>query len=79
MKQFEPLLSWREAVVCLGANKDVLVEDECRSWYNRVGDFVLLVWNEREEIWFSNRGSVEASLTNPTPACAINGTLCLGG
>ena len=28
-----------KAVFCLGEKQDMLVKDECSSWYNRVGDF----------------------------------------
>ena len=30
-----------KAVFCLGEKQDMLVKDECSSWYNRVGDFVI--------------------------------------
>ena len=28
-----------KAAFCLGEKQGLLVEDECSSWYNRVGDF----------------------------------------
>ena len=28
-----------------------LVNDECGSWYNRVVDFLLLVWEERKKFY----------------------------
>ena len=30
-----------KVVFCLGERQGVLVDDECDSWYNRVGDFLL--------------------------------------
>ena len=32
-----------KTLVCLKRKQDMLVKDESSSWYNRVGDFVLLV------------------------------------
>ena len=42
------LLSWIK-LFCLGEKQGMLVNNECRSWYNRVGDFLLSVWEEREK------------------------------
>ena len=45
----------------VGVKQDMLVKDECHSWYDRVGDFLLSVWSTRKEILFGNGGSFEAS------------------
>ena len=31
----------------------MLVNSKCSSWYNRVGNFLLLVWEERKKISYS--------------------------
>ena len=30
-----------------------LVNDECSSWYNRVGDILLPVWDRRNEVYMA--------------------------
>ena len=29
----------------------MLINDKCSPWYNRVGNFLLSVWDSRKEIW----------------------------
>ena len=57
----------------------MLVNEECSSWYNRVGDFLMSVWNKRKEILYGNGPACGASQTNPTPECEANGIECYGG
>ena len=49
-----------KAVFCLGEKQGMLVNDECSSWYNKVGDFfnVGLGKEERNFVqqWISRRG-----------------------
>ena len=55
----------------------MLVNDECSSWYNEVGDFLMSVWNRREEILYGNGSIGEVGRTMyPTPECVVNGTGC---
>ena len=53
-----------QAVICLGEKQGMLINDECGSWYNRGGDFLLLVWEEKKKLYSSGpkTGSVR-----PTP------------
>ena len=37
-----------KAVFCLAEKQGMLMSDECRSWYNRGGDFLISVWNGRK-------------------------------
>ena len=39
-----------KAVFCWGEKQSMLVNDECSSWYNKVGDFLMSVWDRRKEI-----------------------------
>ena len=50
-----------KAVFCLGEKQGMLVNDECSSWYNIVGDFLMSVWDRRKEILYGN-GSIERSV-----------------
>ena len=59
--------------------KLLLIDDECSYWYNRVGDFLLSVWDRRKEILYGNGQVYEVSQTNPTRECEVNGTECYGG
>ena len=49
------------------------------SWYNRVGDFLLPVWDKKKEILYGNGSTDYVSQTNPTPECEVNDTKCYGG
>ena len=42
-----------KAVFCLGEKQGMLVNDECSSWYNKVGDFLMSVWDRRKEILYT--------------------------
>ena len=65
-----------KAVFCLGEKQGTCtsVNDECGLWYNRVGDFLLSVWDRRKEILYGKGSSNYVSQTNPTPECKVNGT-----
>ena len=65
-----------KAVFCLGEKQGMLVNDECSSWYNKVGDFLMSVWDRRKEILYGNGSIGEVSQNNPTPGCVVNGTGC---
>ena len=60
----------------LGEKQGMLVNDECSSWYNKVGDFLMSVWDRRKEILYGNGSIGEVSQNNPTPECVVNGTGC---
>ena len=57
----------------------MLVNDECTSWYSRVGDFPLSVRDRRKEILYGVEQAYVASQTDPTLKCVANGTECYGG
>ena len=44
------------------------------SWYNRVRDFKMSVWDRRKEILHGNRLVVEVNQNNPTLEYEVNGT-----
>ena len=68
-----------KTVFCLGEKQGMLINDECSSWYNRVGDFLMSVWDRRKEILYGNGSVVEANQNNPTPECEVNRTECYDG
>ena len=68
-----------KTIFCLGEKQGVLVNDDCSSWYNKVGDFVMSVWDRRKEILYGNGSLGEVSQNNPTQECEVNGTECYGG
>ena len=66
-----------KAVLCLGKKQGMLVNDECSSWYNKVGGFLLSVWYRRKEILDGNGSIGEViSQNNPTPGRVVNGPGC---
>ena len=46
-----------KTVFCLGEKQGMIVNDDCSLWYNRVGDFLMLVWERRKENLYG-KGSV---------------------
>ena len=64
---------------CLDFKQGILINDECSSWYNRVGDFLVSVWDRRKEILYGNGSVGEVSRISPAPECEVNGTECYGG
>ena len=54
-----------KAVFCLGEKQGMLVSDECSSWYNKVGVFLILDWNRRKEILYRKRSIGEVGQTTP--------------
>ena len=46
-----------KALLCLGQKQGMLVNHECSSWYSRVGDFFMSVWDKRKQIVYGN-GSI---------------------
>ena len=57
----------------------MLVNNKCTSWYSRVGDFLLLVWDRKKEILYGVEPVCVVSQTDPTLMCVANGTECCGG
>ena len=45
-------------------------DNHVRSWYNRIGDFLLSVWDKGKELLYGNGSSDYVSQINPTPECA---------
>ena len=45
---------FNKAVFCLGEKQGMLINDDCSSWYNRVGDFLMSVGDRRKEILYGN-------------------------
>ena len=68
-------------VFCLhvGVKQGMSTNDECGSWYNRVGDFLVSVWDRRKETLYGSGSVGEVSRTIPTPECEVNGTECYNG
>ena len=54
-----------KAVFCLGEKQGMLINDECSSWYNRVGDFLMSVWDRRKEILYGNGSAGDVIQTTP--------------
>ena len=69
-----------KALFCLGERKSLLVNDECSSWYSRIEEFLMLVWNRRKEILYGSGLAqvVRQANCNPTPECEANGIHCYG-
>ena len=64
---------------CLGEKQGLLINDECGSWYNSVGDFLWSIWDRRKEILYGNGTACETGRDNPTRECVVNGTECYDG
>ena len=54
-----------KAVFCLGKKRGMLVNDECSSWYSRVGDCLMSVWDRRKEILYDSGSLGEVRQSTP--------------
>ena len=62
---------------CFGETEGILINDECSSWYNRVGDFLILIWNSRKQLLHTDVSACMTRQINPTPPeCVVNGAEC---
>ena len=63
---------------CLGEKQGMLVNGECSSWYNRVGDFLKYQFGIRAKKFFVMAMDWHArhNRTTPTPECMVNGIEC---
>ena len=59
--------------------KGTLVNNESRSWYSRIGGFLMLVWDRRKKILYDSGSTCVASQINPTLECEANDVECCGG
>ena len=66
-------------VFCLGEKQGMIVNDDCSSWYNRVGEFLISVWERRKEILYGEGSACKVSRNDPTLECKANGNDCHGG
>ena len=57
---------FNKIVFCLGEKQCMLVNDECSSWYNRVGNFLLSASDRRKEVLYGDGSACETSQINPT-------------
>ena len=65
-----------KTVLCLGKKQGILINNECSSWYNRVGNFFVSVWDRRKPLLYVDRSACMTWQNNSTPECVINGTEC---
>ena len=56
----------------------MLVNDECASRYNGVGDYLVSVWDRRKEILYGDGSVCEVGQANPSPEREVDGTKCFG-
>ena len=65
-----------KAVFCLGEKQGMLVYYECSSWYNRVGDFLLVVWDGRKKFYMVMDQYARSVRPTPLQSVRSNGTEC---
>ena len=61
---------------CSGEKQGILANDECSSWYNRVGNFLVSVWDRRKEILYGGGSTCTSRQNTPTPEYMVNDTEC---
>ena len=54
----------------------MLINDESGPCYNRVGNFLMSVWDRRKEILYGNGLVGEVNQNNLTAEYEVNGTKC---
>ena len=63
----------------IGRNETLIVNDERSSWYSRIGDFFMFVWDQRKGILYGGESACVVGQTNRTSECEANGTEYYGG
>ena len=61
-----------KTVFCLGEKQGMIVNNDCSLWYNRVGVFLMSVWERRKEISYGEGSVYKVSQNNPTIKCEAN-------
>ena len=65
---------------CFGEKQGMLVNDECSRWCNRVGNFLVSIWDRRKQLLYIDGSACMARQNNPTPLeCVVNVTECYDG
>ena len=54
------------AFICLGEKEGMLINDECSSWHNRVGNFLVSIWDRRKQLLYTDRSACMTQQINPT-------------
>ena len=55
----------------------MLVNNDCSSWYKRVDDIYVSVWDRRKQLLYTDGSACITQQNNPTPPeCGVNGTEC---
>ena len=52
------------------------VNDDCRLWYNRIGDFFDVGMGERKEILYGEGLACKVPQSDPTLQCEATGNNC---
>ena len=65
-----------KSAFCLREKQHMLVNDDCSSWYNRVGNFLVSIWDRRKQLLYTDESAGIAGQSNPTPLeCVVNGAV----
>ena len=67
-----------KTIFCLGEKQSMIVNDDFSSWYNRIGNFLTLVWAKRMEILYGDGSVYKVSQNDPTLKCKANDNNCYG-
>ena len=67
-----------KSVFCLGEKQGLIVSDECSSWYNEVGSFIMSIWEVRKGILYGIGLPSGIVQTNPALGREANGSNTYG-
>ena len=56
----------------------MIVNYDCTQWYNKVGDFLMFVWERKKEILSGKGSACKVSQNDPNLECEANGSNCCG-
>ena len=52
-----------------------MLVNKCNSWYNRVGDVLISLWDRRKQLLYTDGSACMTRQNNPAPPeCVVNGT-----
>ena len=61
---------------CLREREGLFINNECSSWYSRIREFSMSVWDRRREILYGSGLAQVVGWANPTLECEANGVYC---
>ena len=67
-----------KTVFCSGEKQGMIANNDCSSWYNSVGDFLMSVWERGRETLYGKGSVYKIPQNDPILKYEANGNNCYG-